>query len=103
MPAKGFADLGLARACAARFARGYHHEHSHSGIRCMRPARRHAGDATAVLAARHELYRQARQRNPQRCSGDTRDWTPVGAVTLDPARDAIVAPRRAAGEVPLAA
>jgi hypothetical protein len=43
-----------------------------------------------VLAARHTLYQEARQRNPQRWSGSTRNWTPVGAVTLNPERDSIV-------------
>jgi len=43
-----------------------------------------------VLAARHALYQEARQRNPQRWSGSTRNWTPVGAVTLNPERDAVV-------------
>jgi hypothetical protein len=43
-----------------------------------------------VLAARHTLYQEARQRNPQRWSGSTRNWTPVGAVTLNPERDAVV-------------
>ena len=68
----------------------YNHEHRHSGIRYVSPAQRHAGDDKAILAARHELYCQARQRNPRRWSGATRNWTPVGAVTLNPERDAVV-------------
>lgn len=43
-----------------------------------------------MLAARHEVYRQARQSNPGRWSRQTRNWTPVGAVTLNPERDAVV-------------
>jgi hypothetical protein len=43
-----------------------------------------------VLAARHAVYQDARQRNPQRWSGPTRNWTPVGVVTLNPERDSIV-------------
>jgi len=43
-----------------------------------------------VLAARHAVYQDARQRNPQRWSGPTRNWTPVGVVTLNPERDAVV-------------
>ncbi len=45
----------------------------------------------AILAARHEVYTQARKRNPARWSRDTRDWTPVGAVTLNPERDSVIA------------
>ena len=51
----------------------------------------HAGDDHAILAARDALYAQARERNPARWSRDTRDWTPVGAVTLNPEREAAVA------------
>jgi putative transposase len=51
---------------------------------------RHAGQDTAILAARHALYVQARERNPARWSRDTRNWSPVGAVTLNPERDAVV-------------
>ena len=61
-----------------------------SGIRYVTPAQRHAGQDGRVLAARHAIYQEARQRNPQRWSGSTRNWTPVGAVTLNPERDAVV-------------
>ena len=43
-----------------------------------------------VLAARHALYASARDLNPARWSGKTRNWTPVGAVTLNPERDGVV-------------
>jgi len=89
-PDRGFADLDEARAWAAQFAHWYNNEHRHSGIRYVSPAQRHAGQDAAILAARHELYRQARARTPRRWSGSTRDWTPIGAVTLNPERDAVV-------------
>jgi len=89
-PTKGFADLDQARAWAARFVHWYNHEHRHSGIRYVSPAQRHAGHDGGILAARHALYCQARQRNPRRWSRGTRNWTPIGAVTLNPEREAIV-------------
>jgi hypothetical protein len=89
-PPKGFADLEAARQWALRFVRWYNHEHRHSGIRYVTPAQRHAGQDGHVLDARHAVYQDARQRNPQRWSGPTRDWTPIGAVTLNPERDAVV-------------
>jgi hypothetical protein len=65
---------------------------------------RHAGDDTAILAARHELYLQARQRNPRRWSGATRNWTPIGVVNLNPERDSVVrAHSNSADTQPLAA
>lgn len=89
-PVKGFADLDAARIWAAGFVRWYNHDHRHSGIRYVSPAQRHAGDDTAILAARHELYVKARERNPRRWSGATRNWTPIEAVTLNPERDSVV-------------
>ena len=89
-PDKGFTTLDEARRWAARFVHWYNHEHRHSGIRYVSPAQRHAGDDTAILAARHELYLEARHRNPRRWSGATRNWTPIEVVTLNPERDSIV-------------
>jgi transposase InsO family protein len=40
--------------------------------------------------ASHALYQQARERNPRRWSGQTRNWTPIAAVTLNPERDAVI-------------
>ena len=89
-PAKGFASLDEARAWAAEFVRWYNVEHRHSSIRYVTPEQRHAGEDTAILAARHALYLQARERHPARWSRDIRNWSPVGAVTLNPERDAVV-------------
>jgi transposase InsO family protein len=90
-PIAGFADLAAARQWAADFVHWYNHEHRHSGIRYVTPAQRHAGGDGPVLAARHALYQRAREANPRRWSGRTRDWTPIGAVTLNPERDSVVA------------
>jgi putative transposase len=69
--------------------RWYNVEHRHSGIRYVTPEQRHAGEDTAILAARHALYVQARERNPARWSA-----TPATGrhrcVTLNPERDAVV-------------
>jgi putative transposase len=90
-PTAGFTDLAQARTWAAAFVRWYNDEHRHSGIRYVTPAQRHAGEDQPVLAARHALYQQARAANPRRWSGCTRNWAPIGAVTLNPERDRVVA------------
>ena len=103
-PVKGFADLAQARAWAADFVRWYNFEHRHSAIRYVSPAQRHAGDDHAILAARHVLYTEARQLNPARWSGATRNWAPAGAVTLNPERDSVVKLHSAQNDIqPLAA
>ena len=75
----------------------YNHEHRHSGIRYVTPAQRHAGQDRPLLEARHAVYQAARDRNPRRWSRQTRNWTPVTAVTLNPERDSIV--RSATSEI----
>jgi len=102
-PVKGFDDLDDARAWAAQFVRWYNHDHRHSGIRYVSPAQRHAGEDHAILAARHALYMRAREAKPARWSGSTRDWSPLGPVTLNPERDAIVALNSPAVDKPLLA
>jgi hypothetical protein len=37
------------------------------------------------------VYRDAREKNPLRWSGETRNWAPIGAVTLNPEKDDVVA------------
>ena len=103
-PVKGFVDLDGARAWATQFVRWYNVDHRHSGIRYVSPAQRHAGEDTAILAARHALYAQARERNPARWSRSTRNWAPVGPVALNPERDCVIAAARRVEEIqPLAA
>lgn len=89
-PAQGFADLVEARRWAAAFVHWYNHEHRHSGIRYVTPAQRHAGEDMSILAARHDIYRKAREQNPRRWSGTTRDWSPITVVTLNPEREEAV-------------
>jgi putative transposase len=88
--ATGFSDLVAAREWARAFVDWYNHEHRHSGIRYVSPAQRHDGEDVEILAARHEVYLQARERNPARWSGTTRDWSHIATVTLNPERDSVV-------------
>ena len=87
---KGFADLQAARTWAAGFVHWYNVDHRHSGIGYVSPAQRHDGHDHAILAARHTLYTKARSMNPARWSGKTRNWSPIGPVTLNPERDSMI-------------
>ena len=89
-PARGFVDLQAARDWAMQFVHWYNHGHLHSGIRYVSPAARHEGHDHQILAARHQVYERARQRHPSRWRRQTRNWQPIGAVTLNPERDAVV-------------
>ncbi len=66
------------------FVQWYRHEHRHSGIKFVTPAQRHAGEDIVILAKRREVYEKARARNPERWSGNVRDWSRIETVRLNP-------------------
>ena len=83
-PRGPFADLDAAHRWVARFADWYNREHRHSAIRFVTPAERHTGADVAILARRHTLYERARRRRPERWPRQTRNWTPIHEVVLNP-------------------
>jgi transposase InsO family protein len=85
-PRLPFADLASANRWVARFVAWYNGTHRHSALRYVTPDQRHHGRDRAVLAGRHELYERMRRANPERWSGSTRNWLPVGSVVLNPER-----------------
>jgi len=85
-PAKGFASIDEARDWVLEFVRWYNTQHQHSAIRFLTPDQRHRGEDAALLASRHAVYQAAREKHPARWSGRTRNWRPVGAVSLNPER-----------------
>ena len=89
-PSRGPGTLDEARAWAAEFVRWYNVDHRHSSICYVCPQQRHTGQNQPIPAARHALYLQARERNPARWSGATRDWSSIDAVALDPERDQVI-------------
>jgi len=58
--------------------------HRHSGIRFVTPVQRHRGEDREILAKRKAVYEAAKERNPTRWSGETRDWSPDTEVWLNP-------------------
>lgn len=89
-PEKPFENLMAARCWVQGFVNWYNGEHLHSSIKFVTPEQRHNGDELAILAARDEVYRGARKRNPNRWSGETRNWKPVGDVYLNPEKQKVV-------------
>lgn len=90
-----FADLEAARIWVAGFVRWYNDEHRHSGISYVTPSQRHAGRHEELLEHRDRVYASAKERNPERWSGATRNWDRHSVVRLNP-RDADHLQREAA-------
>lgn len=86
-PSRGFSGLKDARTWVANFVQWYNHHHRHSSIKYVTPQQRHLGLDQEILEERQKLYEKAKERNPQRWSGETRDWSPVGPAWLNPELD----------------
>jgi len=83
-PSKPFPSLEAARAWLRSFVYWYNYCHLHSEIKFVTPADKHAGRDIEILAARKSVYEIARQKNPNRWSGETRNWDPITEVYLNP-------------------
>lgn len=83
-PRQPFETILAARQWVSTFARWYNEEHRHSAIRFVTPAQRHAGLDRALLDRRVDVYEAAKQKHPERWSGNTRNWQPVCVVHLNP-------------------
>ena len=86
-PDQPFESVAAAREWIKKFVHWYNREHHHSGIKYVTPEQRHRGQDAAILEARTNLYRKARERHPERWSGEIRDWNPISTVVLNPASD----------------
>lgn len=86
-PSKPFDSVEEARKWTRQFVQWYNHEHKHSGLKFVTPTQRHDGKATEILEHRKQAYEAAKQRRPERWSGDTRNWNLKDEVWLNPERD----------------
>jgi putative transposase len=80
---KGFANIEEARVWVSEFVSWYNHEHRHSRIRFVTPAQRHQGKDIKILKRRSEIYQKAKENNPIRWSGKTRNWSHIDKVELN--------------------
>ena len=90
-PRMPFANLEASVQWVTRFVAWYNSEHRHSAIRYVTPDERHLGQEHVVLARRQALYKRAQRSNPERWTRDTRNWSPVGLVVLNPRPDQVAA------------
>lgn len=66
------------------FVSWYNEQHLHSGIRFVTPGSRHRGEDKCILAKRNAVYESAKHRNPERWSKNTRNWSYITEVFLNP-------------------
>lgn len=86
-PEKGFSSLEEAKKWVSKFVTWYNNEHFHSGINFVTPASKHDGLDNEILKKRHEIYQIAQQKNPSRWSKDTRNWSEIKRVELNPGKE----------------
>jgi len=83
-PLKPFAKVTDARDWVTGLVDWYNNEHRHSAIQFVTPTQRHEGLDENLLIKRKAVYEAARDRNPKRWTGNTRNWDSVQAVHLNP-------------------
>lgn len=83
-PYKGFKTIDDARTWVFEFVQYYNYEHRHSGINYLTPLQRHNGLEDQILSKRKAIYETAKQKHPERWSGNIRDWSLDKTVWLNP-------------------
>jgi len=82
---KGFESIEKAREWVQDFVEWYNNNHRHSGIKFLTPNQRHSADfGASILAKRDLVYKEAKLKNPNRWSRQTRDWSIENEVWLNP-------------------
>ena len=85
-PQSPFKGLEEARDWVEDFAHWYNLEHRHSRLEYVTPNQRHTGQDKLILAHRRAVYQRAKNKNPERWSGQTRQWTAPAEVILNKQR-----------------
>lgn len=86
-PETAFSGIDQAREWVRRFVKWYNTEHLHSAIRFVTPSCRHLGLDKAILQKRSAVYENAKRLHPLRWSAQTRNWSPITEVHLNPKKE----------------
>lgn len=82
-PTKPFDSVEAARTWVKAFVEWYNTEQLHSGIKFVTPESRHTGNDLKILSYREKVYSEAKEKNPERWSGKTRNWKQIKEVKLN--------------------
>ncbi len=83
-PYKGFSTIEEAREWLLKFVRYYNYEHRHSGINHLTPIQRHNGLEDQIFNKKKAIYEAAKQKHPERWSGEIKDSSLDKTVWLNP-------------------
>jgi len=83
-PERFFESIEQAKEWVEKFVQWYNIDHMHSGIRFVTPDSRHSGNDKEILMHRKVIYENAKNKNPNRWSGKTRNWDYIEKVLLNP-------------------
>jgi transposase InsO family protein len=82
-PSRPFTSIEEANAWVSKFVNWYNNEHLHSGIKFVTPMSRHEMKDEEILKNRKRVYEEAKLKNPNRWSGETRNWNKIEKVFLN--------------------
>jgi transposase InsO family protein len=82
-----FENIEAAKAWVGKFVHWYNCVHLHSGINWVTPNSRHNNEDQLTLDQRRKVYEFAKQKNPNRWSTKTRNWSRTVFVELNPGRE----------------
>ncbi|CAH1531732.1 hypothetical protein THF5H11_140044 [Vibrio jasicida] len=68
------------RAWVNRFVEWYNNEHKHRGLNYVTPSERHAGKDSEILQKRAAVLEVRRKQNPERWSGEIRNFPLVSML-----------------------
>lgn len=86
-PEKPFENIESAKVWMKKFVQWYNEKHLHSGINFVTPMSKHLGLDIELLKNRNEVYEKAKEKNPKRWSGKTRNWDAITVVKLNPLKE----------------
>ena len=87
-PTYGFESLEGAREWTFGFVHWYNEIHRHSALKYVTPGQRHRGESKAILAARKQVFEEAKRKYPERWNTrPVRNLEEEKVVWLNPEKD----------------
>ena len=80
---KKFKSLDEVIAWIKLFVKWYNEEHHHSAIKYVTPKQRHYAEDVSILVKRQATYIAAKNKRPDRWSGNIRNWDQIEEVYLN--------------------